>query len=435
MEDKAKQILKLGYKLSEIGEIPNGWKVARLGEVLEFIRNGLTYRQTKDGNGYPLTRIETISDGVIDKTRVGYSAELTEREIESYKLKLGDILLSHINSVEHIGKTAIYEGDPPLLIHGMNLLLLRVSEEKALAFFLIQYFKWNVTRNRLRLMAKKAVNQASINQTELKSVLVPLPPLPEQRKIAEILSTVDEAIQKTDEIIQKTEELKKGLMQQLLTKGIGHSKFKLTEIGEIPEGWEVVKLKEVISDIKTGFASGRRDEEGIVQLRMNNISTEGKIVLNHLLKVPLHERANDYLLRPGDILFNNTNSVDLIGKTALFRGELENCVYSNHFTRLRTIQEQCTPEWLTAIFVQERRKGIFKAICHRHVHQAGINNDDILFLKVPLPPLPEQRKIAEILSAIDEKIEVEWQRKEKLEELKRGLMQVLLTGKVRVKVA
>lgn len=205
------------FKQTEIGEIPEEWKVARLGEVLEFIKNGLTYRQTKDGNGYPLTRIETISDGVIDKTKVGYSAELTEREIESYKLKLGDILLSHINSVEHIGKTAIYEGDPPLLIHGMNLLLLRVSEEKALAFFLIQYFKWNVTRNRLRLMAKKAVNQASINQTELKSVLVPLPPLAEQQKIAEILSTVDEKIEVERRRKEKLEELKKGLMQVLLT--------------------------------------------------------------------------------------------------------------------------------------------------------------------------------------------------------------------------
>ncbi|AKG91329.1 Type I restriction modification DNA specificity domain [Geoglobus ahangari] len=173
-----------GFKETPIGRIPEDWEVVRLGDVLTLIRNGLTYRQNKEGNGYPITRIETISDEKIDPSKVGFVNNLKEGELKEYQLIVGDILFSHINSLEHIGKTAIYEAVPEILLHGMNLLLLRPNKEEIKPRFLLYLLKIYRLRGIFKNIAKKAVNQASINQTELKRIRIPLPPLPEQRKIA-----------------------------------------------------------------------------------------------------------------------------------------------------------------------------------------------------------------------------------------------------------
>ena len=401
------------------------------------IKNGLTYRQNKEGDGYPITRIETISDEKIDPTRVGFVNNLKEEELREYRLIVGDILFSHINSLEHIGKTAIYEAVPEVLLHGMNLLLLRPNKQKIEPYFLLYLLRLYRTVGIFKNMAKKAVNQASINQTELKRVRISLPPLEEQQKIAQVLMSIDKAIEAVDEAIAKAERIKKGLMQELLTKGIGHREFKgvkLTLIDtEIPENWEIVKLRDIITDLKSGFASGKRDENGILQLRMDSIDLNGRINPNAGVKVPIPKNVEEYLLKPGDILFNNTNSVDLIGKTAIFRGEFARCVYSNHLTRIRVNPEKTIPEWLLYVMIRYWQLGIFKAICHQHVHQAGINSKDLLNLKIPLPPLEEQQKIAEILSKWDEVIEMKKAKKDKLERMKKKVMELLLTGKVRVK--
>ncbi len=210
-------------------------------------------------------------------------------------------------------------------------------------------------------------------------------------------------------------------------KAQAKTKFKKTPIGEIPEDWEVVKIKEVIKEAKPGFASGKRDENGIIQLRMNNITTEGKVTLKEYLKVPVPDNIDDYLLKPGDVLFNNTNSVDLIGKTAIFRGECRFCTYSNHITRIRVDSNQVLPEWVMYYFLELWRIGYFRQICVRYVGQASVKKTDLLNIKIPLPPLPEQKKIAEILKTVDEAIEKTDEAIERTERLKKGLMQRLLT--------
>jgi type I restriction enzyme S subunit len=259
-----------------------------------------------------------------------------------------------------------------------------------------------------------------------------LPPLFEQEKTVEILSSVDLAIKKVDEAITQAERLKRGLMQTLLTRGIGRKEFKETEIGKIPKTWQVVKLREVVLEAKSGFASGKRDENGIFQLRMDSIETEGWINPEAGVKVPIPSDVEEYLLKPGDILFNNTNSVDLIGKTAIFRGELPKCVFSNHLTRIRVNPEKVIPEWILFVLIRKWQIGFFKTICHRHVHQAGINNNDLLNIKIPFPEISEQQKIAEILSSVDNILHFKRQKKEKLVRMRRRLMDLLLTGRVRV---
>ncbi len=109
---------------------------------------------------------------------------------------------------------------------------------------------------------------------------------------------------------------------------------------KLPAGWRWVRLGEVIQDVRAGFACGERDDEGIVQLRMNNLDTRGNFIWDDVLRVPREfNNIEPFLLLPGDVLFNNTNSTELAGKSALFAGYTEPIVCSNHFTRLRTTSD------------------------------------------------------------------------------------------------
>jgi type I restriction enzyme S subunit len=417
--------------MTEIGEIPEEWEVVKLWDVLKSTKNGLTYRQAKQGK-YPITRIETISDGVIDANKLGYLDNLSDEEIREYTLEVGDILFSHINSIKHIAKAAIYLGKPKLLIHGMNLLLLRPNKEKVDPMFLLFYLKYEETRNRFRSWAKKAVNQASINQSELNAFLIPLLPFAEQQKIASILSNVDEALQKTDEIIQKTRELKKGLMQQLLTKGIGHTKFKQTEIGEIPVSWEVEPLEKVCATIvDCPHSTPKFTEGGMLIIRNFNIR-EGELDLKSTYFTTEEEwikRTKRCIPKNGDVLFSREAP---IGEACLAP---ENTQFSlgQRTMSFRPSEKLLNSQYLVyAIYsslVRRQLQNLEAGVTAHHVNVA-----DIRRLKMPIPKLDEQHKIASILSTIAEKARKERQRKEQLEKLKKGLMQDLLTGRVRVKV-
>ena len=237
-----------------------------------------------------------------------------------------------------------------------------------------------------------------------------------------------------EESIAKTERLKSGLMQKLLTKGIGHKEFKDTEIGRIPKGWEVVRLESLINEVKNGFASGKRDENGIVQIRMNNVTTDGLLILDSYLKVPVPDNVNDWILEDGDFLFNNTNSYDLVGKSTIFKGAPFPCTFSNHFTRIRFRNNLVLPEIILCHFLLLWKKGYFKSVAIRHVGQSAVHTKYLLKLKLPLPPLPEQQKIAEILSTVDKRLELLRDKKERLGRIKKGLMNDLLTGKRRVRL-
>jgi len=205
------------FKDSPLGRIPVDWDVVKLRDVLLLLRNGLNAKQNKEGRGYTVTRIETISDEKIDLCKCGYVSGISENDVENYRLVEGDILFSHINSPKHIGKTAIYEGDPDFLLHGMNLLLLRPDKSKVNPRFLIHFLRLFKARKIFWAMSKKAVNQASINQSELGSLKIFLPSIAEQKKIAEIIDDVDRRLELLRERKFKLENIKRGLMNDLLT--------------------------------------------------------------------------------------------------------------------------------------------------------------------------------------------------------------------------
>ena len=161
-----------------------------ISEIAVLLRNGKSVRQSAEMSGLPITRIETIANGTINPAKVGF-ADLGESDCADWLLRDGDILISHINSTKHLGKCAIYEGDPPTLVHGMNLLALRVDPEVAASRYVYRILSSTGFRRKLHRITKHSVNQSSFNISSFRKLRIPLPPLAEQKRIAGILDAAD----------------------------------------------------------------------------------------------------------------------------------------------------------------------------------------------------------------------------------------------------
>ncbi|WP_409501067.1 restriction endonuclease subunit S [Mannheimia glucosida] len=203
------QMLLSGEK--RVGGFSGEWKKTKLADVFSKISNGLTY-DTNLKSGLPVTRIETISTGKINLCKVGYAPD--DENTKRFKLEKGDILYSHINSLEHIGKVAYYNSDEELY-HGMNLLLLRVKSEFN-SSFLYHMLNSEIGKKYAKSFAKSAVNQASISTSDIKLFSLYMPSFEEQQKIAEILTTADQEIETLQKKLDCLKLEKRALMQKLL---------------------------------------------------------------------------------------------------------------------------------------------------------------------------------------------------------------------------
>lgn len=162
------------------------------------------------------------------------------------------------------------------------------------------------------------------------------------------------------------------------------------------------RVADVLDDARAGFASGAESSDGIFQVRMNNVTRDGGWDFTKKRYVPVSDKPMDrFLLRRGDVLFNATNSPELVGKTALVGDLGEPTVFSNHFLRLRTKPSRIDPGYLSRWLQREFERGVFEAACQRWVNQAAVKRDQLLAMKIPLPPLDEQRRIAQMLDAAD----------------------------------
>ena len=201
---------KLRFKDENGNNYPQ-WEEKKLNDLTESISNGISLNQNFDGVGYKVTRIETISSGKLNLEKVGYI--ITDKNIEEYKLNIGNLLFSNINSVEHIGKIAYVDKNYDLY-HGMNLL--RIVFNKNLCS---KYFYYVLTERKYKKLfeklCNKAVSQASINQTELGKIKVYLPCLEEQKKIADFLSAIDNKIENISDNLENLKLFKKSMLQKM----------------------------------------------------------------------------------------------------------------------------------------------------------------------------------------------------------------------------
>ena len=283
------------------------------------------------------------------------------------------------------------------------------------------------------ITAKQAVPMLTIGALRDASLLVP--PLGEQRKIAAILSSVDDAIEATQAVIDQLQVVKKAMMAELLTRGLPgrHSCFKTTEIGLIPESW-AVKLCGDVFDVQLGkmmSADARSGNNQLPYLRNENVYWH-ELDLSEVSTMHFEARELEkFRLRPGDLLACEGRH---IGRCALWAGELDECYYQKALHRLRAKGPEITTSYMQ-YFMMLRFRFMSDLVAEANTTSTipHLPRERLLALPVWFPPRAEQDEIVDVLGAQTDRERSEKHVLAQLQGLKAGLMSVLLTGEVRVK--
>jgi len=228
-----------------------GWEIKTIADVCTFIKNGANIKQERGAGGVPITRIETLSGGVFNRDRLGYANLATPDKYLSYVLEYGDLLFSHINSKTYIGRTVVYvpENDEQV-IHGMNLLRLKLDFDLMSPFFFQYYTRTDIFKAQVANRRKDAVNQSSITTTDIKTILLPVPPIAEQEKIVAELDCLSGIIEKKKQQLKELENLAQSIFYEMFGDPVENDK-----------GWETAKLKDSVIEMFLGpFGSALKTE-------------------------------------------------------------------------------------------------------------------------------------------------------------------------------
>ncbi len=386
--------------------IPKGWKSGKLGSFIIDIKDGGTpSRNRKEyfGGEIPWVVIKDI------KPRIKSTTEsLSQAGLDNSSAKLfprGTVILSFGATIGEVGIAEI-EVATKQGIAG-------VIYDKNVVDGQYLYFKLLSLKQQLHQLASGSTIK-EVRPSVIKNIDVAFPSFFEQKKIAEILGVVDEKIQKTDEIIFTTEKLKRGLMQQLFTRGIGHTKFKKTKIGEIPTEWILCSLGKIFDvyvgrDLQKELFRDEKDNQHPFPIYANSLTNRG---LYGYTEKPRYKR----------------NAI-----TITARGEIGKAVARNHdfdaIGRLLVLSPK--NKRISCYFYAEYINSQINFLSEK-TGVAQLTAPKITGQILPIPSAEEQKRIAEVLTSIDEKISINQKLKDRLTLLKKGLMQGLLSGNKRI---
>jgi type I restriction enzyme S subunit len=267
--------------------------------------------------------------------------------------------------------------------------------------------------------------RAKLNQSDMRDIKFLLPPLPEQKKVASILTSVDEVIEKTESQIAKLQDLKTGMMQELLTKGIGHTEFKDSPVGRIPAGWEVVKTGEISKSIVPGRNKPKSLTGPIPWLTITDLDgiyvKESKAKLGVTREV-LSEASGKTIPKNSVIM----TVVGEFGTSSVAQCEM----VINQQLHGFVCKDDIDPTFLCLSLRHQKLQMERLATQTTIAYMNKDNAESVLFAK---PPLDEQKIIVLSIMSVEEKLMAVTLSGAKLKSIKKALMQDLLTGKVRVK--
>lgn len=361
------------------------WPLVEIEGVIEVLRNGASIKQSDGASGTPITRIETIANWEINPNKFGF-ADVSSNEYSNHLLQSGDILISHINSEKHLGKCAIVETELGDVIHGMNLLLLRVNKRLAFPKYIYQAICTPDFRKQLPKITKNSVNQSSFNTSAFRELKIPLPPLAEQKRIAAILDKADAIRRKREEATQLTDTLLKSVFLDMFGDPVTN-----------PKGWEKKPLASHIS-LTGGYAFKSSDylNSGLPLVRIGN-ANKGKFDANNLVYLPTEfaTKYQKFILSPGDMLITLTGTVgkEDYGNLSIVPSLHNKWLLNQRVAKINIESDELTSSYLKFFLsskdIKEKIIGL-----SRGVRQANIKNEDILTLQIPLPPKEDQMRFA-----------------------------------------
>ena len=398
------------------------WHYVALEDVAE-IQTGLSKSAGRQGEfvTMPYLRVANVQDGHFDLSEIK-TIEVPKGAVERFKVRSGDVLLTEGGDFDKLGRGAVWRGQINECVHQNHIFVVRPNPKLLDERFLAYQTQGPRGRAYFQSCSKQSTNLASINSTQLRQFPTALPPLPEQRKIAEILSTWEEALEKLDALIQAKERRKKAMMQQLLT---GKKRVK----GFI-EPW-VLKRFEVLLTAEDRYMVF--DNEHIYRL-ISIRRRSGGVFFREALKGSDIKTKVMKRVRHGDFLISRMQVVH--GGLGMVRAECDGMFGSDSYDVFvaKDAKQLHMPflDWMSRL----RSFWHLTYICSHgvHIEKMTFNLDDFMKEKIAIPSdIREQQEIASILDTCDEELRLLRVQRGALDQQKRGLMQRLLTGKVRVK--
>ncbi|MGP9738698.1 MULTISPECIES: restriction endonuclease subunit S [Halomonas] len=402
----------------------NGLPIVKLGEILPAsYKNGIYKNSESYGSGTPILRITDFNNDGNLVNRGLRRLELSPKEIKGYQLQRDDIVVNRVNSLTHLGKAVLWRNERgEEVVYESNMMRIEPNPSVVLPEFLIRVLQSHNARSHFRKVAKRAVAQCSISQQDVKSLTFPLPPLPEQKKIALILTTWDQAITATERLLENSQQRKKGLMQQLLT---GKKRMPGYE-----EEWESKHISQT-GKIVSGGTPDTNDGDlwgGDVQWLTPTDITALKTHFIYDTPRKITEKgvteSSATLMPSGSLCVCTRASVGLmaISTTPITTNQGFKSVIPNN---------KHDVEFLYYLFSFNRHVFIRYSSGSTFME---LSKKDFVKIIFNYPPVAEQKAIARILASANNEIEQLQKRINHLKQEKKALMQQLLTGKRRVQV-
>ena len=414
--------------------LPDGWRIVRLGDVADIAFSSVDKR-TVDGE-LPVQLCNYTDVFYNRRIRPGMdfmAATASPVECQRWALRVGDVLFTKDSETpEEIGIPAYVTEDMPNVLCGYHLGVARPKDNLANGAYLSETLGSPTSARQLARIAN-GVTRFGLTLQATRSLSVLLPPLSEQRGIASVLDSIDEAIERTEAVIATTERLRDALLHELLTRGVPgwHSEWKEAPgIGTIPACWDVVRLGDVCGPPEYGAgAPGTNYNPSLPRyVRITDLTDDGRLRAEDVRSAD-PSRVVGFELEPGDLLFARSGAT--VGKTYMHRLEDGPCVYAGYLIRFRATRDLAVPDFLRW-FTHSHPYASWVASMFRAGAQPNINGKEYASMSVPLPPMAEQQTIATTLNRVDDAIQLAHAEQDELSLLRASAMDALLTGRVRL---
>jgi type I restriction enzyme S subunit len=416
------------FKTTEIGDFPKSWEISRLGDLFDVQQGKALSQKARRGvSPRPFLRTANVLWGKVDLTTVD-RMDFTEEEAARLSLRTGDLLVCEGGE---IGRSAVWNHPDNGFSYQNHIHRLRKKTDGILPEFVMYWMQAAFLLLRLYGGVGNKTTIPNLSGTRLKQLLVPVPPLPEQRAIAAVLSKIQAAVEVQDKIVVTLKELKAVTMAKLFHEGLRGEPLKQTEIGEIPQSWKVVPLGMLLQLAQYGL-SLRGEQSGTYPILRMNCQDDGRVVFRDLQFVDLdNDIFETFKLHDGDILFNRTNSYELVGRTAIFHEKVD-AVFASYLIRLRVDENVTIPDFINYYFNLDKTQAALKALATRGVSQSNISASKLKLFQIPVPSKDEQSQIAMILDRLPESLQAAIRKRDAISSLFSSMLHLLMTGQVRV---
>lgn len=363
------------------------------------------------------------------------------------EVRKGDVIVTKAGPRHRVGVVAYVDDTPPQIMVSGKMIGLRPDHQKTDGRVLAAVLSSEKTQRNLDTKTTgMAESQLNFTNDFLLETEIELPPLETHPSLSRIIAAIEAQIDLTEALIEKYSQIKAGMMQDLFTRGLtpdgklrpprteAPELYQETPIGWIPKEWDYAKLKQFVRSAQYGISTSLSDAEiGIPVLRMNNIQDNAFDVAD--VKYSDSDEARTLKLKIGDVLYNRTNSMQHVGKTAIWRDELPECSFASYLVRINLHDEKISAGYFAHWMSRTSSQNALRRYATPAVQQVNINPTNLQKICISCPQkLEEQELIVERINQLDFTIKNEQQLLRKLEVQKSGLMHDLLTGERPVKI-